>query len=107
MAGGVVSQLVVRPRGALDDRPGQMSDALAQLRARYERLNLLYQVGNVIHATLEPQEALRLILNQAVSSMHATSGSVVLINPTNGVLEIHAAKGLPANATELKLRAGE
>jgi len=84
-----------------------MSDALAELQARYDRLNLLYQVGNVIHATLEPQEALQLILNQAVELMRAASGSIALINPTNGLLEIHAAKGLPANATELKLPVGE
>ena len=77
------------------------------MKARYDRLNVLYQVGSVIHTTLEPQEALQLILNQAVGLMRAASGSVVLINPTNGLLEIHAAKGLPANAAELKLRVGE
>ena len=61
-----------------------MSDELAELKARYDRLNLLYQVGNVIHSTLDPQEALRLILDQAVRLMRASSGSVVLINPTTG-----------------------
>src|SRR5512138_1313316 len=84
-----------------------MSDALTRLRAEHERLKLLYQVGNVIHSTLEPQEALRLIVEQAVEVMRASSGSVVLINPTTQFLEIHAAHGLPARATELKLRAGE
>ena len=39
--------------------------------------------------------------------MRAASGSIALINPTNGLLEIHAAEGLPANAAELKLRVGE
>ena len=84
-----------------------MSDELADLKARYDRLNVLYQVGSVIHSTLEPQVALQLIVNQAVGLMRAASGSVVLINPTNGWLEIHAAEGLPANATHLKLRVGE
>ena len=84
-----------------------MPDELSELKARYDRLNLLYQVGNVIHSTLEPQEALQLILNEAVRLMRASSGSTVLINPTNGVLEIHAAKGLPANASELRLRVGQ
>ncbi len=77
------------------------------LKARYERLNLLYHVGNVIHSTLEPQEALQLILREAVRLMHASSGSVVLINPTTNFLEIQASTGLPANASELKLRVGE
>ncbi len=84
-----------------------MNDELALLKARYERLNLLYQVGNVIHSTLEPQEALQLILNEAVRLMRASSGSCVLINPTNGVLEIHAAQGLSAQATEVRLRLGQ
>jgi signal transduction histidine kinase len=91
----------------MDDHPDQMSDRLAELQGRYDRLNVLYQVGNVIHSTLEPQEALQLILNQAVGLMRATSGSVVLINPTNSLLEIHAAEGLPAKAAELRLRVGE
>jgi signal transduction histidine kinase len=91
----------------MDDHPDQMSDRLAELQGRYDRLNVLYQVGNVIHSTLEPQKALQLILNQAVGLMRAASGSIVLINPTNGVLEIHAAEGLPAKAAELRLRVGE
>ena len=84
-----------------------MSDKLSELEARYIRLQALYRVGSVIHSTLEPQEALQLILNKAVSLMRAASGSVALINPTTGLLEIHAAKGLPAKAGELKLRVGE
>jgi signal transduction histidine kinase len=82
-------------------------DDLAQLKARYDRLNLLYQVGNVIHSTLDPQEALQLILKEAVQLTRASSGSAVLVNPTTGFLEIHASHGLPPHAAELKLRVGE
>ena len=82
-------------------------DELSDLKFRYERLNLLYQVGNVIHSTLEPQEALQLIIKEAVRLMRASSGSAVLINPTSGFLEIHACHGLPPHAAELKLRVGE
>jgi signal transduction histidine kinase len=85
----------------------EASKELTELKARYERLSLLYHVGNVIHSTLEPQEALQLILSEAVRLMRASSGSVVLINPTTSFLEIQASKGLPANAAELKLRVGE
>ena len=84
-----------------------MNAEQAELKARYERLELLYQVSNVIHSTLDPQEALQLIVNQAVRVMRASSGSVVLINPTSGFLEIHASMSLPRNAAELKLRVGE
>ncbi len=84
-----------------------MSDAVSQLQAAYERLKLLYQVSNVIHSTLDPQQALQLILQEAVRLMRASSGSVVLINPNNGLLEIHASTGLPPEASELKLRVGQ
>jgi signal transduction histidine kinase len=84
-----------------------MSGDYAELQARYERLNLLYQVGNVIHSTLDPQEALQLILEEAMRLMRASSGSTVLLNPTNDFLEIHASKGLPPAAADFKLRVGE
>src|SRR5208337_5319214 len=84
-----------------------MSNEFAELKARYERLNLLYQVGQVIHSTLDPQVALQLILNEAVRLMRASSGSTVLLNPTNDFLEIHASKGLPPSAAQLKLRLGQ
>jgi signal transduction histidine kinase len=84
-----------------------VNDELSRLRLRYERLGLLYQVSNVIHSTLEPQEALQLIVSEAVRLMRASSGSVVLINPSTGFLEIHASQNLPASAARLKLRVGE
>src|SRR5439155_24761852 len=84
-----------------------VSDLLTELQQKYERLSLLYHVGNVIHSTLDPQQALQLILREAVRLMRATSGSALLINPTNGFLEIQAAQGLPANVAQLKLKVGE
>ena len=84
-----------------------MSDELIELKERYARLNLLYQVSNVIHSTLDPQEALQLILREAIRLMRASSGSVVLINPTSGFLEIQASQGLPPKAAQLRLRVGE
>jgi signal transduction histidine kinase len=72
-----------------------------------ERLRHLYRVAKVIHSTLDPQEALQLILNEAVELVKATSGSVVLLNPTNGLLEIQTAHGLPTSARDLQLRPNE
>lgn len=87
--------------------PSDMSDDASSLRDQFDRLNLLYQVGNIIHSTLDPQEALQLIVREAVRAMRASSGSTVLINPNSGFLEIHASDGLPPKAAELKLRLGE
>ncbi len=84
-----------------------MSAELNELKSRCERLNVLYQVSNVIHSTLDPQESLQLILREAVRLMRASSGSVALVNPNTGFLEIHAAHGLPEKAAELHLRVGE
>lgn len=81
--------------------------ALEELQRRYARLDLLYQVNNVIHSTLDPQRALELITGEAVRVTRATSGSVALINPTNGFLEIEAAHGLPAECRALRLKVGE
>ena len=84
-----------------------MSNELDELKERNARLSLLIEISNVIHSTLDPEEALNLILREAVRVMRASSGSAVLINPTNGLLEIQASQGLPSNAKQLKLRVGE
>jgi signal transduction histidine kinase len=84
-----------------------VSDELHKSKLTPERLSLLYQVSNVIHSTLDSQEAFQLIVSEAVRVMHASSGSLVLINPTTSFLEIHAAQNLSSTARKLKLRVGE
>lgn len=84
-----------------------MSEQLEKLTLSHERLRQLYQVSNVIHSTLDSQEALQLIVSEAVRVMRASSGSLVLINPTSNFLEIHAAQNLSSAARKLKLRVGE
>ncbi|MBT7733997.1 MAG: GAF domain-containing protein [Verrucomicrobia bacterium] len=71
------------------------------------QLQRLYQVSKVIHSTLDQQEALDLIVREAVGLVGATTGSVVLINPSDGFLEIQTAHGLPDGSSRLKLRVGE
>lgn len=80
---------------------------LHELKARFGRLELLQRVSNVIHSTLDPQEAFQLVVREMVRALHAASGSLVLINPTNGLLEILAAEGLPEETLQLRLRMGE
>jgi signal transduction histidine kinase len=92
--------------GAVSGEALTMSE-LAELKARYERLKLLYQVGSAIHSTLEPQPALAIIAREAARLMGASSCSVVLVNPTSGFLEIQASQGLSNLAEALKLRPGE
>jgi len=84
-----------------------VSQETAPSDPRHERLRLMYQVTNVIHSTLDSQEALQLIVSEAVRIMRASSGSLVLINPTTQILEIHAAQNLSSAARRLRLRVGE
>ena len=84
-----------------------MSDEVQKPKLTPERLSLLYQVSNVIHSTLDSQEALQLIVSEAVRVMRASSGSLVLINPSTHILEISAAQNLSSAARRLKLYVGE
>jgi signal transduction histidine kinase len=76
-------------------------------QAKFERLSKLHELGNLVHATLNLEEALPLLVREAVRLTRASSGSVVLVNPTTGFLEIQAAWGLPKKAWLIKLRVGE
>lgn len=84
-----------------------MKNPPGDLARRHRRLDLLYQVSKVIHSTLEPNEALKLILRETVRLTRATSGSIALINPNTQFLEIQVSRGLPAHASQLRLRVGE
>ncbi|HYE33485.1 MAG TPA: GAF domain-containing protein [Methylomirabilota bacterium] len=79
----------------------------SDVERRLARLELLYHVSNVVHSTLEPTEAFELMLREARRLLHASSGSIVLLNPTTGFLEIEASHGLSEEGQRLKLRLGE
>jgi signal transduction histidine kinase len=81
-----------------------MNDELARLKARCERLELLRQVSQVIHSTLDQHQALDLIVREGV---RLSSGSLALVNPNSWFLEILAQRGLPERAAALRLRVGE
>ena len=81
-----------------------MSLAGSSSANRHERL---YQVSRAIHSTLEPTDALKLVMREVVDLLNATSGSLVLVNPTTGLLDIEASEGLPADGAALKLRLDE
>jgi len=82
-------------------------DELADLKKRFERLKLLYDVSNTIHSSLDAQEALQLIVDEAVRLTQASSASVALIDPTANALNIEASHGLPKGADRFKLDMSE
>lgn len=60
-----------------------------------------------LQALLEPQTLLQRIVETAVDETGASSGSLMLLNPNTGSLDIEATVGLTAKARRLKLRPGE
>lgn len=84
----------------------EIADAGDMLKS-YRRLKALYNVLTIIHSTLEPQKALKLIVEESARLMNASSASLVLVNPTSGLLEIESDFCLPARAKNLRLKIGE
>lgn len=74
---------------------------------RVEKLGLLPQLAQIFNAKLDPHVVLEMVLVEAVKIMRATCGSLCLINPNDGVLEIEVSIGLPQEARKLKLPIGQ
>ena len=72
-----------------------------------EHIERLYRISRSIHMSLDPAHVLTLIVQEAVQLVEASSGSVALINPITGHLEIEAAEGLPDEGSALRLRLNE
>ena len=71
-------------------------------------LATLYAIASVPARTEEPLAALRLILAEIVAALRAASGSIALLNPDTGKLEIEVHHGLPlAEHEELALQLGQ
>lgn len=67
----------------------------------------LYHVSKEIILTLEPEHALQKIIDAAVELTSAGCGSVALLNPTSGKLEILASNGLTEVEQSVRLDVGK
>jgi len=71
-------------------------------------LEALYRIAAVPAQTEEPRAALRLILAEIVGVFRAASGSIALLSPDTGKLEIEVQHGLPlAEHDDLALHPGQ
>jgi signal transduction histidine kinase len=70
-------------------------------------LPLLYRISSLVGRTEDPRQALRSILAELVAALHAGSGSISLLNPDSGKLEIEVQQGLPPDLDEVGLRLGQ
>ena len=84
-----------------------MKNEIEQLRARLQRIEALNEASRRVHSTLELKDSLQIVLDEAIHFTRATSGTVCLINPTTGFLEIEVARGLPEAVWNLRLKVGE
>ncbi len=83
------------------------NDPPDDIQARLDRLEALHRIARRVYSTLDQHESLQILLEEVVRLTGAHSGSICLINPTSGFLEIEATRGLPGSARQLRLRLGE
>jgi signal transduction histidine kinase len=70
-------------------------------------LPLLYRISSLVGRTEDPRLALRSILSEIIAGLHANSGSIALLNPDTGKLEIEVQQGLPDDTADVALRLGQ
>jgi signal transduction histidine kinase len=70
-------------------------------------LPALYRIASLIGETEDPQAALQTILGELAALFHATSGSIGLLNPDTGKLEMEIRHGLSRGIEDVALRPGQ
>lgn len=70
-------------------------------------LDALYHISRLVSDTEDPHEALRLILDEVMRALPATSASIALVNPDTRRLQIEVFRGLPAHSQGLELPLGQ
>ncbi|HZL44715.1 MAG TPA: GAF domain-containing protein [Opitutaceae bacterium] len=70
-------------------------------------LPVLYRIASVGTQTDDPRAALQIILRAIAGRFHATCGSIALISPDSGRLEMEIQQGLPPDSADIALRLGQ
>ena len=70
-------------------------------------LPALYRIASVGTVTDDPHAALQIILREILDLFRATSGSIALLSPDTGRLEIEIQEGLPQDSADVGLRPGQ
>jgi signal transduction histidine kinase len=90
------------PPGGTDDPLSEITDPISD-----RALPALYRIASLGGGAADPPAALRIILGQLVELFHATSGSIALLNPDTGRLQIEVHHGLPPDTGEIALALGQ
>ncbi|HEX2101999.1 MAG TPA: GAF domain-containing protein, partial [Candidatus Synoicihabitans sp.] len=67
----------------------------------------LYRIASLVGHDGEPREVLRTILRTVIAQFSAVSGTISLLNPDTGKLEIEVEQGLQPDLEDLSLRLGQ
>ena len=70
-------------------------------------LDALYHISRLVSETEDAHEALRLILDEVMRALPATSASIALVNPDSRRLQIEVFRGLPENSRGMELLLGQ
>ncbi len=71
------------------------------------RATLLHAVNRLAATADNPRDAMVEILRLAIDHFGASSGTVALLNPDTGKLEVEVHQGMPADIDEVALRPGQ
>jgi sigma-B regulation protein RsbU (phosphoserine phosphatase) len=71
----------------------EVEHAALELAERYEEINLLYTIGEILGRTLTLEEAARTILTEISETVGARHASILVHNPETDVLHVVAAIG--------------
>jgi sigma-B regulation protein RsbU (phosphoserine phosphatase) len=85
----VVSQIL---RGAQE-----VEQAAVELAERYEEINLLYTIGEILGRTVTLEEAASTILTEISETVGAANGSILVHDPARNILQVVAAIGADAS----------
>ena len=93
-----------QPVGSRRDQPQRDAGRGQELRS----LEARYRISSLIGKTEDPKSALSHILGELVGVFRASSGSIALLSPDTGKLEIEVQQGLPLeDGDDLGLRLGQ
>ena len=91
------------PAETVTPAPASPSPAAEDPRA----LPVLYRIASLGAETGDPHATLQAILGELAAFFHATCGSIALLNPDTGRLDMEVQQGLPTDSTDVALRLGQ
>jgi len=79
----------------------------AELANRYEEIDLLYSISEILGQTIHLEEAARTILREVSSVVAARRSSIMVFDEALGRLRVVATRGFPTATTEASVAPGD